>query len=132
VLLVTTEAELPSDVDVVIIGAGPAGSTLATLLGKYRPQTRVVVLERGAVDHPSVGESLIVDLNRILHEMGATDAMENAGFSRKYGATFLWGDDRTPSNYPWLEDGAQLDLIADAKSAPFRDCARPSTARPRT
>ena len=32
--------------DVAIVGGGPSGATLGTLLKKYRPETTVAILER--------------------------------------------------------------------------------------
>jgi flavin-dependent dehydrogenase len=43
--------------DVVIIGGGPAGSTVGSLLKKYRPQMAVLILEREAFPRDHVGES---------------------------------------------------------------------------
>lgn len=94
---------LPASVDVVIIGAGPSGSTLATLLRKYRPETRVLVLEKERFPRHKIGESLLVDVNRILVDMGAYEQVEAAQFSRKYGATFIWGDEREPFHFLWKE-----------------------------
>ncbi len=94
---------LPSAVDVVIIGAGPAGLTLASLLRRHRPSTRVVVLERQRFPRHKIGESLVVDINRVLADMGALDAVESAGFVNKYGATFIWGDRRSPVKFLWSE-----------------------------
>ena len=108
---------LPDQVDVVVIGAGPSGSTLATLLRKYRPGSSVLVLEKERFPRHKIGESLLVDVNRILVDMGAMEAVEAAGFSRKYGATFIWGDGREPFHFLWKEgttiveapQGYQLD-----------------------
>lgn len=97
---------LPAVVDVAIIGAGPAGLTLAALLRRHRPGTRVVVLERQRFPRHKIGESLIVDVNRVLADMGALDAVESAGFVKKFGATFLWGDGRTPVQFLWSEGEA--------------------------
>ncbi len=94
---------LPESVDVAIIGAGPSGSTLATLLRKYRPGTSVLVLEKEQFPRHKIGESLLVDVNRILVDMGALEQVEAAGFSRKYGATFIWGDEREPFHFLWKE-----------------------------
>lgn len=103
---------LPSDVDVIVIGAGPAGSTFATLLSKYRPGTRVLVLEKTLTPRFKLGESLLVDVNRVLFDMGALDAVAAAGFPRKYGATFVWGSERTPKTFLW-DDGASLAQARD-------------------
>jgi flavin-dependent dehydrogenase len=94
---------LPASVDVAVIGAGPAGSTLATLLRKYRPETSVLVLEKARFPRHQIGESLLVDVNRVLDAMGCLDDVEAAGFSRKYGATFVWGRERTVFSFLWKE-----------------------------
>ncbi len=94
---------IPAQVDVLIFGAGPAGTTLAALLGKYRPGTRVLIVEKDTFPRPKIGESLLIDVNRILADMGALAGVEAAGFSRKYGATFIWGDGREPFHFLWRE-----------------------------
>ena len=98
-------SRLPSEVDVAIVGAGPAGLTCASLLAKYRPETSVAVLERARFPRHRIGESLIVDTNRILADMGAFDAVAAGGFERKYGVTFAWGAERTPSTFLWCPPG---------------------------
>lgn len=87
---------MPAAWDVIVVGGGPAGSTVASILLRHRPETRVLVLERAAFPRFHVGESLVPEVNRILHEMGAYEKMERAGFVRKYGATFRWGLQREP------------------------------------
>ena len=96
-------SELPSEVDVVVIGAGPAGSTLSALLKKYRPQTSVLVLEKAQFPRHAVGESLILNINGILADLECADACDSAGFSRKWGVNFAWGPDRTPRRFDWKE-----------------------------
>ncbi len=98
---------LRTEADVVIVGAGPSGATLATLLKKHRPATSVLVLEKERFPRHKIGESLLVDVNRILVDMGVFEAVEAAGFSRKYGATFIWGDGRDPFHFLW-KDGARI------------------------
>jgi clorobiocin biosynthesis protein Clo-hal len=83
-------------VDVAVVGAGPAGATTACLVRRYAPGARVVVLDRAHHPRHHVGESLVVDVNRILWEMGAYDAVESRGFLPKAGGTFVWGLDRDP------------------------------------
>ena len=79
------------DVDVAIIGGGPAGSTLGTLIKKYRPSTEVVILEREEFPREHVGESQLPLVSQVLHEMGVWDKVEAAGYPIKVGATYRWG-----------------------------------------
>ncbi len=98
----------PDEVDVLVIGAGPAGLTLAGLLKKHRPATRVRVLERARLPQHKIGESLLLDVNRILADLGALDAVEAAGFSQKHGVTFLWGPRRAIHTFLWREGKAAV------------------------
>jgi flavin-dependent dehydrogenase len=79
--------------DVAIIGGGPAGSTVGTLLRKYAPDLRVTILEREHFPREHVGESQLPPLNTILQEMGCWDAVEAADFPIKIGGTYRWGQD---------------------------------------
>ncbi len=92
-------------VDVLILGGGPAGATLAAILLRHRPQTRVRILERDAFPRFHVGETLVAEINLVLAEMGAYDAVAAAGFVRKYGATFRWG----VGQEPWHLSFATMD-----------------------
>ncbi len=80
--------------DLIVIGAGPAGCTLATLVKKYAPQRRVLILEKSAGPRHHVGESLLPGIVPILKEMGAFEKIDGAGFPKKIGANYLWGADR--------------------------------------
>ena len=77
--------------DVAIIGGGPAGSTTAAFLAKYRPESKVLVLEKEKFPRDHVGESQLPAISGIIHEMGCWDEIENAGFPLKIGATYRWG-----------------------------------------
>lgn len=82
------------EVDVAIIGGGPAGSTLGTLLKKYNPGLEVVIFEREIFPRDHVGESQLPPISHVLNEMGCWDKVEAANFPIKIGATYRWG--RTP------------------------------------
>ena len=56
--------------DVAIIGGGPGGSTLASLLAKYRPQTKIILVEREIFPRDHVGESQLPPVGESLAEMG--------------------------------------------------------------
>ena len=90
--------------DVIVIGGGPAGTTAATLLG--REGRRVAIFDREHLPRYHIGESLLPSVLPFLEELDALDAVKAAGFHRKTGQTFRWGEDRTP----WSLDFRQLDV----------------------
>ena len=76
--------------DVAIVGGGPAGSTLATLL--VQAGYEVVILEKESFPRYRVGESLLPASVRDLARMLDIDeALPEVGFVQKRGATFAWG-----------------------------------------
>lgn len=77
--------------DIAIIGGGPAGSTLGTLVRKYRPETRVLIVEREVFPRDHVGESQLPPVTQVLQEMGCWDKVEAIGFPVKTGALYRWG-----------------------------------------
>jgi flavin-dependent dehydrogenase len=77
--------------DVAVIGGGPAGSTVASMLMRYAPTMKVVVLERERFPRDHVGESQLPMVCEVLNEIGAWDAVEAANFPIKIGATYRWG-----------------------------------------
>ena len=70
--------------DVVIIGAGPAGSVAAALLNKKG--YRVLVLEKEYFPRFSIGESLLPQCMTYLEQAGMLSAVEGATFQLKNGA----------------------------------------------
>ena len=82
------------NIDVVVIGGGPAGSATATML--VRQGWRVVLLEREHFPRDHVGESLLPASIPILEELGVLPAVEAQGFVKKLGATMVWGRDKEP------------------------------------
>ncbi|MCA9281958.1 MAG: tryptophan 7-halogenase [Phycisphaeraceae bacterium] len=79
------------DYDVVIIGGGPSGSTCSTILKKYNPGLRVLILEKEKFPRDHIGESQLPGINTVLVEMGVWDKVEAAGFPIKIGASYTWG-----------------------------------------
>ena len=74
---------------VVVIGAGPAGSIAAALL--KRRGRDVLVLERQKFPRFSIGESLLVHCLDFVAEAGMLEAVDAAGFQHKNGAAFAHG-----------------------------------------
>jgi len=79
------------DFDVAIIGGGPSGSTMGTLLKKYNPDIKVLILEQEVFPRDHIGESQLPGISAILDEMGVWDKVEAANFPIKIGSTNRWG-----------------------------------------
>ncbi|MFX0579406.1 NAD(P)/FAD-dependent oxidoreductase [Nocardia nepalensis] len=80
--------------DVIVIGGGPGGAMAATLLADYGKQ--VLVLESERFPRYHIGESLIAGTVDLLRRIGVLDRMESAGFIKKYGVQWVWGENREP------------------------------------
>ncbi|AIY41881.1 FAD-binding protein [Collimonas arenae] len=83
--------------DVLVIGAGPAGSVAAALLLKQGRQ--VLVLERELFPRFSIGESLLPQSMEYLEEAGMLKAVVEAGFQYKNGAAFVRGERYTDFDF---------------------------------
>jgi FAD-dependent halogenase len=84
-----------ADFDVVVVGGGPGGSTLAAAVA-LRGHS-VLLLEAERFPRYQIGESLLPStVHGICRLIGASDAMESAGFVRKRGGTFRWGANPEP------------------------------------
>jgi flavin-dependent dehydrogenase len=81
-------SKLKNDCDVLIIGAGPAGSTAATILSGEKGK-KVIVLEKGHFPRYHVGESLIPHCYDTLERIGMVDRLNGAGFQSKQSVQFV-------------------------------------------
>jgi FAD-dependent halogenase len=82
--------------DVIVVGGGPGGSTLASLVAMQG--SRVLVLEKESFPRYQIGESLLpATIHGICKLTGASEVLSEAGFTLKRGGTFRWGS----SDSPW-------------------------------
>ncbi|MHA3983072.1 NAD(P)/FAD-dependent oxidoreductase [Acinetobacter venetianus] len=88
-------------VDVVIIGAGPSGSSAAALLRKKG--YAVTIIEKQYFPRFSIGESLLPQCMVFLEEAGLLDTVrehvQTHAFQFKNGAAFLCGHKRSHYNF---------------------------------
>ena len=78
---------MQSQYDCVVMGAGPAGCTTATLLAQAGHSTLLV--EREAMPRFHVGESLMPETYWTFERLGILDEMQRRGFVRKVGVQFV-------------------------------------------
>jgi halogenation protein CepH len=84
-----------TETDVVVVGGGPGGSTVATLVAQQGH--RVVLLEKERFPRYQIGESLLPStVQGVCRLLGVSRELEEAGFPVKRGGTFRWGANPEP------------------------------------
>ena len=74
-------------VDVLVIGAGPAGTVAASIVNTAGFKVKIV--EKLRFPRFQIGESLLPRCMEALEEAGFVDAVKQRGFQEKYGAKFV-------------------------------------------
>ncbi|MCZ6795526.1 MAG: NAD(P)/FAD-dependent oxidoreductase [Planctomycetota bacterium] len=107
--------------DAVVLGGGPAGSTVATLLADRGID--VVLFERHAFPRFHIGESLMTETWWTFQRLGVLDRLEATEFPRKYSVQFISENGRPSrpfyfnetnpheSAVTWQVDRAELDAM---------------------
>jgi halogenation protein CepH len=88
-------AEQIAEADVVVVGGGPGGSTLATLVAMHGH--KVILLEKEKFPRFQIGESLLPStIHGVCRLTGVAGELAKAGFTRKRGGTLRWGANPEP------------------------------------
>ena len=106
-----------SSYDLIVIGGGPGGSTLASFVAMAGH--RVLLLEKEQFPRHQIGESLLpATVHQIAQLLGIKQKIRDAGFVVKRGATFSWG---TMPGTLWTMNFGRLpaDQVELPPDAPF-------------
>src|SRR6185369_8738502 len=102
-------------VDLIVVGGGPAGATLSTFVAMQ--DRKVVLLERERFPRYQIGESLLpATVHGICVMLGVSQELKDASFTRKLGGTFRWG--RNPK--PWTFSFGSSSLMAGSTSYAYQ------------
>ena len=104
-----------NDYDVIVVGGGPGGSTVAGLTAM--DGHRVLLLDKDTFPRYQIGESLLpATIHGICAMLGLREEIERAGFVRKGGGTFKWGTNPEP----WTFSFAASERMAGPTSYAFQ------------
>src|SRR5687768_8358552 len=78
---------IPAECEVVVIGGGPAGSTVSTLVAQQGVE--VVLFERERFPRFHIGESLIPETYWVLERLGMLEKLRASRFVRKESVQFV-------------------------------------------
>jgi len=76
--------------DIIVVGAGPAGSSVANITAKNNK--KVLVLEKEQFPRYHIGESLIPFTYIPLQRLGVVEYLQNSHFTKKYSVQFVQQD----------------------------------------
>jgi flavin-dependent dehydrogenase len=86
------------NVDIFIIGAGPAGAAAAISLCEILPGARICIADTGKNTVFRIGESVPPPIRPFLDRLGVTDTFEKAGHSSSFRTLSAWGTADLDSN----------------------------------
>ncbi|MBL8889827.1 MAG: NAD(P)/FAD-dependent oxidoreductase [Planctomycetaceae bacterium] len=119
--------------DCIVMGAGPGGGTVASLVAQQGWKTLLV--DRDPMPRFHVGESLMPETYWTFERLGVLEDFRRIAFTRKYGVQFVSGDGKESrafvfsehepraSAMTWHVERAELDcLLFDTAAKHGADC----------
>ena len=114
--------------DIVVIGAGPAGSLTAMLLA--RQGCRVALFDRKRSGSFSVGETLPPQTSQLLADLGLLESFVTQGHRRSPGIVSAWGSaDPLATDYLFSTNGDGWHIDRSAFNQLLREAAVGAGAR---
>lgn len=114
--------------DAIVVGAGPAGATAASILAQHG--RRVVLLEREGFPRYHVGESLLPFCYSTLQRLGMVEKLDATDYVKKYSVQFATMDGRMsqpfyfsdhldghPAGQTWQVERATFDTMMTDNAA---------------
>lgn len=128
-------APLPDELDVLVVGAGPAGAAVA---GQLAGHCRVALIGRAVQAGRAIGETLPAAARVILSDLGVWDAFTAQGHRPAWSRRSLWGSSEVifqdalfdPQGAGWHLDRARFDaMLLEAARSRGVPCLVPATLR---
>lgn len=128
-------APLPDELDVLVVGAGPAGAAVAAQLAGH---CRVALVGRAVQAGRAIGETLPAAARVILSDLGVWDAFAAQGHRPAWSRRSLWGSSEVifqdalfdPHGAGWHLDRKRFDaMLLEAARSRGMPCLVPATLR---
>ncbi|WP_313234070.1 FAD-dependent monooxygenase [Delftia acidovorans] len=128
-------APLPDELDVLVVGAGPAGAAVAAQLARH---CRVALVGRAVQAGRAIGETLPAAARVILSDLGVWDAFAAQGHRPAWSRRSLWGSSEVifqdalfdPHGAGWHLDRKRFDaMLLEAARSRGVPCLVPATLR---
>jgi len=128
-------APLPDELDVLVVGAGPAGAAVAAQLAGH---CRVALVGRAVQAGRAIGETLPAAARVILSDLGVWDAFAAQGHRPAWSRLSLWGCSEVifqdalfdPHGAGWHLDRKRFDaMLLEAARSRGVPCLVPATLR---
>lgn len=114
--------------DCIVLGGGPAGSTVAALVAKAG--CRTLLVECKMIPRSGLGESLMPETYWTLERLGVLEQMKASNFPKKYSVQFIGPDGReSPAFYFFESDPRECSQTWQVVRAQFDQMLWNSAAR---